>query len=447
MLGKAEAKVSDRYRQSEELLRAARELIPLGAQTFSKSYLQLPPGASPYFLQRGEGCQVWDVDENVYTDFISGLLAVSLGYQDPDVDAAVSRQLRSGVSFSLSHPLELAVARRLIAMVPCAEQVRFGKNGSDVTAAAIRLARAHSGRERVAVCGYHGWHDWYIGSTSRDLGVPAATKRLTHRFVYNDLDSVRELFAAYPGEFAALIMEPMALEWPEEGFLTGVRDLTREHGTLLIFDEMITGFRFARGGAQEYFDVTPDLATFGKGLANGHPLSAISGPEEIMAGMEEIFFSGTFGGETLSLAAAEAVLTKIAEQPVLETIHHLGAQLIEQTQARIASARLDEEMLVKGHPAWSAIQFQDGASWDAAELRTYFLQELLARGILSIGSHNLSYAHDAAALEHLLSVYDEVFPLLRAALDAGDVRERLASSPIEPLFQVRPLNRESHEDS
>ena len=177
----------ERYRRSLDQLARAEAVIPLGSQTFSKSRTALPIGASPLFIERGAGSHVWDVDGNEYIDFMSGLLAISLGYNDPDVNAAVRAQLEQGVIFSLPHPIETEVAERIVELVPCAELVRFGKNGSDATAGAIRVARAYTGRDRVAVCGYHGWQDWYIGSTTRDLGVPAATKALTHPFRYNDV--------------------------------------------------------------------------------------------------------------------------------------------------------------------------------------------------------------------------------------------------------------------
>jgi glutamate-1-semialdehyde 2,1-aminomutase len=229
------------FKQSEILLARAEQSIPLGSQTFSKSKTAYPYGVSPLFIERGEGCQVWDVDNNQYTDFVSGLLSISLGYCNVDVDAAVLKQLKSGVTFSLPHRLETEVAEMIIDMVPCAEMVRFGKNGSDATSAAIRLARAYTGNEHIAVCGYHGWQDWYIGSTTRDLGVPEATKALTHNFQYNNIDSLKQILAS--NKFAAVIMEPMNLAYPEANFLQEVKTLCQQHGALLIFDEMTTDFQ------------------------------------------------------------------------------------------------------------------------------------------------------------------------------------------------------------
>lgn len=267
--------MSERYNLSEQYLHRALQSIPLGSQTFSKSRTQYPFGVSPYFIERGEGCYVWDVDGNKYLDMIGSLAALTLGHNDPDVTKAVSRQLQDGIIFSLPHPLEFQVAEKIISLVPCAEKVRFGKNGSDATAGAIRVSRAFTNREHVAVCGYHGWQDWYIGSTARNLGVPQATRDLTHTFMYNDLDSLKKLFTDYPEQIAAVILEPMNVTEPMNNFLAEVKELAHQHGAVLIFDETITGFRYAKGGAQELFGVTPDLATFGKGLANGDRKSVV----------------------------------------------------------------------------------------------------------------------------------------------------------------------------
>jgi len=216
----------------------------------------------------------------------------------------VRAQLDNGVIFSLPTELELQVAELLVELVPSAERVRFGKNGSDATAGAVRVARTFTGHDRVAVCGYHGWRDWYIGSTARNKGVPEGTRSMTHRFDYNNLESLERLFREHPGEFAPVVMEPM-----------NVAEATRRHGVVLVFDELITGFRFADGGAQELFGVTPNLTTLGKGIANGDPLSAVVGRADIMALMEEVFFSFTGGGEALSLAAAVAAITKLKREP------------------------------------------------------------------------------------------------------------------------------------
>lgn len=425
------------YAKSAEMLERALRVIPLGAQTFSKSHTQFPRGAAPFFIDRSQGSRAWDVDGNEYIDFNNALCAVTLGHCDPDVSAAVANQLTRGTIFTLSNVAEIEVAERIVDLVPCAEMVRFGKNGSDTTAGAIRAARAFTGRDHVAVCGYHGWQDWYIGSTARNRGVPQATRALTHGFQYNDLDSLKAVLEANPGGFAAVILEPMNVAWPEDGFLQGVVDLAHEHGALAVFDETITGFRFAKGGAQELFGVTPDLACFGKGLANGYPLSAVAGRADVMREYEEVFFSFTMGGELLSLAAAKAAIDKLDREDVPAALKRQGERLIAGVEARIAEHGCSEFLAIVGHPSWTFLVITEQPDADGWELKTLFLQEVLTRGILTIGSHVLSYAHSDADIDRLLAVYDEVFPILSSAVAAGDVRARLRCEPLKPLFRVR----------
>ncbi|HEX2653025.1 MAG TPA: aminotransferase class III-fold pyridoxal phosphate-dependent enzyme, partial [Xanthobacteraceae bacterium] len=362
--------MSVRYRNSEQLLARARDVIPLGSQTFSKSITQYPLGVSPFFATRGSGSKLWDVDGNEYVDFINALCAVTLGYADPDVNAAVAAQLHDGMIFSLSHELEAEVAERIIAMVPCAEMVRFGKNGSDATSGAIRVARAFTGRDHILTCGYHGWHDWYIGTTTRDRGVPSATKALSHRFAYNDLDALQALIAKLNGQIAAIILEPMNVEPPALGFLQALRDIATREGIVLVFDEVITGFRYANGGAQELYGVTPDLTTLGKGIANGFPVSAICGRRDIMMLMEEIFFSFTMGGEALSLAAARATLDKIVREPVIATMRTRGQKVVDGLSRLIAKHDMMGFCRVVGDPTWSFFLMSDTPTATAFELKT-----------------------------------------------------------------------------
>lgn len=425
------------YAESERLLERALKVIPLASQTFSKSLTQYPRGVSPYFIVRGQGSRVWDVDGNEYIDFVNSLASITLGYNDPDVTRAVQQQLTQGVIFSLPHPIEMEVAERIVAMVPCADMVRFGKNGSDATSGAIRLARAYTERDRVAICGYHGWQDWYIGTTARNRGVPKVTSSLTHGFSYNDIASLEKLFVAHPDEFAAVILEPMNVAYPRSNFLEDVARLTRQHGALLVFDETITGFRYANGGAQEYFGVTPDLATFGKGLANGYPVSAVAGRRDLMKLMEEIFFSFTFGGETLSLAASAATLDKLLRENVCAVVAAKGQTLIAGINERIARHAVGDFVSVDGHPTWSFLLLKDMPGVSQWEIKTLLLQELFARGILSLGTHNISYAHSVADIDRLLTVYDEVFPLLRAGALEGRMSELLRCKPLQPLFRIR----------
>lgn len=424
------------FDSSRRLLDRALKTIPLGSQTFSKSHLQFPPEIAPQFIERGEGATVWDADGKPYTDFLNGLLSVMLGYQDADVDAAIAKQLKDGIIFSMPHRLEMQVAEQLVEMIPCAEMVRFGKNGSDATAGAIRLARAYTGRDHVAVCGYHGWQDWYIGSTARNAGVPKDVQALTHSFAYNDLASLERVFADAPS-IAAVILEPMNVEWPAPGFLEGVRALCDKHGAVMIFDETITGFRFHNGGAQALFGVTPDLATFGKGLANGMPLSAVTGKRSIMKLMEEIFFSFTMGGEALSLAAADAVLQKLKREPVVETIGKHGQAIMDGIASQITALGAPDWLKLAGHPSWSFTMISDSASADTWSLKTLYIQEMIARGIITLGTQNMSYAHNETHVAAFLDAFTNVTKHMDEAVKASSVQDLLRCKPLEPVFKVR----------
>lgn len=429
--------MSERYHHSEEMLERALKTVPLGSQTFSKSKTQYPMGVSPFFIRRGKGSRVWDVDGNEYVDFINSLAAVTLGYCDPDVDAAVRAQLDDGVIFSLPHPLEMLVAEQIVKLVPCAEKVRFGKNGSDATAGAIRIARAFTSRDHVAVCGYHGWQDWYIGTTARNRGVPQATRDLSHTWAYNDIGSLAKLFKEYPDQIAAVIMEPMNVTEPLPGFLEEVKALAHKHGALLVFDETVTGFRYAIGGAQQHFGVTPDIATFGKGLANGYPVSAVAGRADVMQLMEEVFFSFTFGGETLSLAAALATMQKLEKEPVTDTLYKQGRKVFDGLKSRIAAAGAEDFLGTAGNPTWNFLLIKDTPKYSQWQLKTLFMQEMLARGILTLGSHNMSYSHSDADLGKLFSAYDEVIPMLVEGVRQNKLESMLRCEQLQPLFKVR----------
>lgn len=425
------------YQNSMDFLDLVEKIIPLGSQTFSKSRVQYPVGVSPLFIDRGEGSKIWDIDGNEYVDFVNSLLAVSIGYNHASVNAAVIEQLKKGVSFTLPSKLEYEVASLLVDIVPCAEMVRFGKNGSDATSAAIRLARAYTKRDFVAVCGYHGWHDWYIGTTTKNLGVPTATAELTFSFPYNDIDALERLLKSNKNKFAAIIMEPINAVYPKPGYLEAVKELANQHKVVLIFDEICTGARLAPGGAQELFDVTPDLCVMGKGLANGHPLSAVMGKREIMELCSEIFFSSTFGGETLSLAAAKQVLTMVQSGVVTKKLEETGLTIIKGVKDIVSSCDLDDIFSLSGHPSWSFINISRETTEDVMLVKTLFLQEMFKRGIIILSSHNISYSHSLSDVDLLLAAYAETMTIIKNSLKKNNVRESLECEPLKLLFKIR----------
>ncbi|MFH1662268.1 MAG: aminotransferase class III-fold pyridoxal phosphate-dependent enzyme [Candidatus Falkowbacteria bacterium] len=422
---------------SNQLLKEVKKVIPLASQTFSKSYLQYIKGNVPLFVTRAKGSRIWDVDGNEYVDFINGLLPVILGYQYPAVDNAIKEQLEKGITFSLPSTLEYELAQLLIKHIPCAEMVRFGKNGSDVTTGAIRLARAITGKDHIACCGYHGWHDWYIGSTTRHLGVPESTRKMTHKFEYNNIESLEKIFNENKYKVACVIMEPMNYLEPENNFLERVKELVHKNGALLIFDEVITGFRYSMGGAQKLFNVTPDLATFAKSMANGMPISALVGKKEYMRKAEDIFYSFTMGGEALSLAAAIATIKELEDKNVIENIWQKGEYLINKTNELIRKYNLDETIKIKGKPCWSLMFTYQTGEYTDLEIKSYLQQEILQAGFLWYGQHNMSFSHSQEDINGLINVYDKVFANLRELINSKRLLENLRGEPITNISKVR----------
>jgi glutamate-1-semialdehyde 2,1-aminomutase len=424
-----------RYQKSEELLKRAEKVIPGGTQTFSKSKTQYPFGISPFYAAKGEGSRLWDADGNEYIDFVMGLCSTILGYNDPDVQEAVENITPV---FSLPTELEIKVAEKIIDMVPCAEMVRFGKNGSDATTGAIRLARAYTGRDYIIKCktSYHGYHSWSIWHVN-NLGIPEAEKSLTLLADYNNIESFDKLFREHTGEVACVIMEPTNVEQPKPLFLNEIKELCRRNGAVFILDEVITGFRFSSGGAQKYFGVIPDLCCLGKGLGNGYSISAVAGKANIMNLFEKVHFSFTFGGERIGLAAANAVLDKLKRLPINRSINLIGTMLINNINGLITACGMKNYLKITGNPTWSHIIFKEINGYNSYEIKSLFMQEVFKRGILTIGTHNICYSHNIKEIDKLLQVYCEVFPILKDAIENKKLYDYLECEPIKPLYKVR----------
>lgn len=423
-----------RLDRSQQLLARARQLIPGASQTMSKGPTQWAQGVAPAFLQRGRGCRVWDVDGNEYLDFPMGLGPVILGYGHPAVNQAITAQLEDGITFTLPHPLEVDVAERICRLVPGAERVRFGKTGSDATSAAVRLARALTGRDRVIVAGYHGWHDWYIGTTSLRLGVPEPVLDLVDSVSAGDLAALEDGLAG--GEVAAVVIEPASAREPEPGELQRLVELVRAHGALVVFDEIITGFRLAPGGAQEHYGVQADLVCLGKALGNGMPISALAGPAQHMDVLERVFFSGTHGGEALSLAAARATLDVIVDQDVPGHLWRMGARLQAGVRERIGSHGIADWVSCTGPAPMTVVSVREPGEGPALPAKTLLQQELLKRGVLYNTTHLISLAHQEADIDEALAAYDEAFAVLAQALP-DRVAEHLEAEPLGPVFRTR----------
>jgi glutamate-1-semialdehyde 2,1-aminomutase len=430
------------YTNSLKYLERAKKVIPGAAQTLSKMPARFPQGAFPVAVSYGDGAQVADVDRNRYVDWVGALGAVPLGYNNSRVYYAVKEQLEYGASFSLPHVGESALAERLCEKIPCAEMVRFVNSGSEATEAAIRTARIATGRDLILTVkeGYHSWHSWFQAVKDWHPGVPDAYRLMIGGFKYNDLASLEQAFGksiwafakssgSCNGKVAAVIMEPCLFEKPEPGFLEGVRELCTKHGALLIFDEMVTGYRWALAGGQEYFNVTPDLATYGKGMANGLPIGMLCGKREYMQHAELI--SGTFGGNAVSLAAANAVLDVYESEPVIETMWKRGEEL--QHFFNYRAPWFAVEALCDGYPCKPRIKFIK----ETEKSMSLFLQVTAENGILlHPGGLNCCYALTDNDMKVTFSGIDQGLCAVREA-QLHDDWSALKGDLIKPVVTVR----------
>ncbi|MFI6060703.1 glutamate-1-semialdehyde 2,1-aminomutase [Streptomyces sp. NPDC051286] len=442
-----------RSRMANERLHA---MIPGGAHTYAKGDDQYPENLAPV-ISHGRGAHVWDIDDNRYVEYGSGLRSVSLGHAHPRVIEAVRRELDRGSNFVRPSIVEVEAAERFLATVPTAEMVKFAKNGSDVTTAAVRLARAVTGRPRVAICGDHPFFsvdDWFIGTTPMSAGIPAATTELTVAFPYGDLAAAEELLTRYQDEVACLILEPSGHTEPSPssqlrssrgdptpGYLAGLRELADRHGCVLIFDEMITGLRWSEAGAQGLYGVVPDLSTFGKALGNGFAISALAGRRDLMeqgglrhSGDRVFLLSTTHGAETHSLAAAMAVLTTYVEEGVTARLHTLGQRLAAGVRDAAAGMGVGDHIVVRGRASNLVFATLDENRQPSQQYRTLFLRRLLAGGVLA-PSFVVSSALSDADIDHTVDVVAQACAVYRKALDAADPTPWLAGRPVKPVFR------------
>lgn len=427
---------------TQALRRRAHELIPGGAHTYAKGDDQFPEQA-PAFIARGAGCHVWDTDGHEFIEYGMGLRAVTLGHGFLPVVEAVARQLRDGTNFTRPSPLELQCAELIQSIVPSAEMVKFCKDGSHAVDGAVRLARAHTGRDRVAICSDHPFFstsDWFIGTTEMNAGIPEVVRRQIVRFRYNDLASLEALFAEHPGEIACVVMEPARTEEPLPRYLEQLKALTHANGAVLVFDEMITGFRWHLRGAQHVYGVTADLCAFGKALANGFSVSALAGRHELMRlggfdhDRERVFLlSTTHGAETHQLAAAIATMQFYRDHPVVETLYARGAQLREGVAAAVAQCGLAAHVELLGRDCNLLFATRDADRQPSQVFRTIFMQEMLQRGVIA-PSFVVSYSHSEDDIERTVSAAAEALRTYRRALEEGP-EKYLRGRPVKPVFR------------
>jgi len=418
----------------------AHELIPGGAHTYAKGDDQFPEQAPP-FIVRGKGCHTWDLEGNEFIEYGMGLRSVTLGHAyEPVVEAAYG-EMRLGTNFSRPAAIEVEAAEAFLETVPAAEMVKFAKNGSDVTTAAVKLARAYTGRDLIAICSDHPFFstdDWFIGMLDMNAGIPQSIAAMTLGFRYNDLDSLRELFDQHSSQIACVVMEAEASAAPLPGYLRSVKELCEERGALLIFDEMITGLRWHLGGAQQFHAVTPHLSTFGKALGNGFAVSALAGERRIMrlGGLDHdqprvFLLSTTHGAETHALAAAIAVLQIYHRDDVIARLWNQGDRLQRQVEQSIAENRLRGFFELHGRPCNLIFSTCDQDGMRSQAFRTLFMQEMIRRGVIG-PSFVVSFSHSDADIDRTAEAVHESLAIYRKALDQG-VEKYLEGRPVKPV--------------
>ena len=410
----------NRYKKSLELWEKSKSSLVPGSSTISKAPFLYTLGAYPIYLQEGKGAVVKDIDGNTYLDFQSALGATILGMSYDAVNQAVQNQLTKGSLFSLASPLQIKLAELICATVPSAERVRILKNGSDATSAAIRIARAFTGRTKIASCHFHGWHDWYYITTSMNKGIPKSLKEDIYEFKYNDIKILEEIFAQHKDQVAAVILEPVHLEEPQEQFLEKVKKLAHQHGALLIFDEVVTGFRFALGGAQQYFNIYPDLSCFAKALANGFPLAAVAGKAEILDATSEVITSMTYGEETLSVVASIATIQEIQEKPVIEKIWKLGVLFKSEYNKLGQKYGIPTECI--GYPCRLELTFSEYKNNERKRIKGYFLQESAKQGIIFGNIIFMTYSHTEEQIWQALETCERIFKQLASLKNKEQIK-------------------------
>ena len=431
-------------RRSHELNERLHALVPGGSHTYAKGDDQFPVGLNP-IIARGNGCHVWDVDGNEYIEYGMGLRAVTLGHGYPRVVDAVAAQLAEGTNFVRPAALEVEAAESFLSLITTAEMVKFTKDGSTANTAAVKLARAFTGRELIAICADHPFYsydDWAMVTTPVRAGIPRSVEGLTLTYRYNDLASAEALVERHPGKIACFILEAERTDPPRDGFLTGMQQLARDHGALLVFDENITGFRWDNGGAQAVHGIEPDLSTFGKGMANGFALSALTGRREIMElgglqhGRDRVFLlSTTHGAEHAGLAAGIATMATYRDEPVIAAMAARGEHLRERIQESIDAHAIGHAFSVFGHPCCLYYGTRDQAGAPSQPFRTLFLQETISRGLLA-PSLVVSYAHREIDVERTAEIIDEALGVYARALET-DIESFLRGRSVQPVYRAR----------
>lgn len=422
---------------SKELQERAKNVIPHLTGTFTRSAHSFVEGVYPVYIKSAAGSHFTDVDGNKYLDYLCGIGPITLGYNYQKVNDAIIAQLKNGILFSLPHPLEVELSELISQTIPHAEMVKFEKTGSNVVTGAVRAARYITKKNKIAYCGSGGvWHDWWAAVVSRDGGIPEFNRNLISIFDYNDIEGLEQIFEDNPNQIAAIVLEPTIFEKPEKDFLKKVRKIADQNNAILILDEIVTGFRFDIGGAQKYFDIKGDLVCFGKGMGNGLPISAITGPTEFMKKFDDLWVSSTNNPETLSMAGTKAVINEMKEKNTISHCWKVGTKLFNNWNKITEENNLNVKMI--GYPIRMKIECKNSQNKISESLKALVLQEMVKKGIFfPPGQCFLSYSHSDDDIDHTLQTLEHVCQEIKNKVKNDDYESHLEGIPPQTVWTMK----------
>ena len=416
----------------------AKKVVPHLTGTFSRAAPSYVEGVFPVYVQNAHGSHFIDVDGNEYIDYVMALGPITLGYNYESINQAIISQLKEGILFSLPHPIEVELSEKICNVIPHAEMVKFEKSGSNAVTGAVRAARAFTKRDKIAYCGSGGvWHDWQAAMVSRDSGVPKFNSELIKTFDYNDADGLEQIFEDNKNEIAAVVLEPVVYEQPQNNFLNKVRQLTNQNDSVLVLDEIVTGFRFDLGGAQKYFNIKGDLVCFGKGMGNGLPISSITGSSEFMKSFDEVWVSSTNNSENLSLAGTYAVIKEMQEKKTISHCWNIGKKLFDGWNQTVKKFNLDAKMY--GYPIRMHLQCFDSDKNESLSLKSLLLQEMVKNGIFMsvLGPTFICYSHSEKDVENTLISLENTCEFVTKNVKNGNYEEFLEGDMPKSIWSIK----------
>ena len=423
---------------SLDLKRRAEKVIPHLTGTFSRASTSFIENVYPLYLKSANGSHFTDVDGNEYLDYLMALGPITLGYNYSVVNQAIKEQLEKGILFSLPHTVEVELAELVSKTIPFAEMVKFEKSGSNAVTAAIRAARAFSKKEMIAYCGTGGvWHDWQAAMVSRDGGVPKFNEDMIKIFEYNDIDGLEQIFIDFPDQIAAIVLEPTLFEKPKNNFLQKVRKVADKNNALLILDEIVTGFRFDLAGAQKYFGIKGDLVCFGKGMSNGLPLSAITGPTEFMKIFDKLWVSSTNNSESLSMAGTIAVINEMQQKNTIDHCWKIGKELFNGWNKISKKYNITANMT--GYPIRMDLKCYDNSGKLSLAMKSFILQEMVKQNVFIsiLGSSYICYSHSQEDVQKTLNSFENVCRLINKNIKNDNYEQNLDGSMPKPIWSMK----------